>query len=85
MAAYSQPSRTDIDLDIFVAYTSQFHADSKAGGALENVDLRPPLRTGFLKLREVNLSKLIGDFADFTLNEAEAQGAGFSTHSLQWT
>ena len=82
MPADSQPSRTDLDLDIFVTYTCQRHADSKAGGALENVDLRPPLRTGFLKLREVDLGKLIGDFANLTLNETETQRAGFSTHSL---
>ena len=82
MPADSQPSRTDLDRDIFVAYTCQRNADSKAGGALESVDLRPPLRTGFLKLREVNLSKLIGDFANFALNDTEAQRAGFSTHGL---
>jgi len=82
MPADSQPCRTDLDLDIFVAYTRERHADSKAGGALENVDRRPPLGAGFLKLREVNLSKLIGDFANFALNETEAERAGFSTHSL---
>lgn len=82
MPADPQSVRTDFNLDFFVANTGQFHADPEAGGALEHVDLRPPLRSGFLKAREVNLRKLVGNFANLALNETEAQGAGFSSHNL---
>ena len=84
MPADLQPVRTDSNLDIFLADTGQLHADPQAGGALEHIDLRPPLRAGFLESREVYLGKLVGNFTKFALNETEAQGADFSAHNLQW-
>jgi hypothetical protein len=82
MSADSQPVRTDFDLDIVVADTSEVHANPEAGGALENIDLRAPLRAGFLKSCEVDFGKLVGDFANLAFDETETQRADFSTHTL---
>jgi hypothetical protein len=69
-------------LNILFFDTSQFNAYSYARGALKHVDMRMPLGGGFLKLCEVNLRDLIGNFTKLILDEAQAERAGFSVHGL---
>ena len=77
MPADAESLRTDFEFDVIVADASQVHANPEAGGALEHIDLRTPLRTGFLESREMDFSQLVGNFANFAFDQTETQGAGF--------
>lgn len=79
------PGRPDVDFDLVGFNAGQFDADSKAGSALENIDRRTPLNAGIMKLGEMDLCDLVGNFANLAFEKTKANRADFSAHNPQWT
>jgi hypothetical protein len=72
----------NFDLNVLFFDAGQFDANSYSRCALKHVNLRMPLGGGFLKLCEMNLRDLVGNFTKLILDEAQAERAGFSVHGL---
>jgi hypothetical protein len=70
------------NLNVVLFDASQFDANPYTGCALKHVNVRMPLWSGVLKLREVDLRDLVGNFAKLILDEAQAERTGFSAHVL---
>jgi hypothetical protein len=72
----------NFDLNVLFFDAGQFDANSYSRCALKHVNLRMPLGGGFLKLCEMNLRDLVGNFTKLILDEAQTEGTGFSGHDL---
>jgi hypothetical protein len=78
------PAQLNVNFDLIGFNARQFYADSKTRSALENIDRRTPLNAGFMKLGEMDLRNLVGNFANLALKKTKANRADFSAHSPQW-
>ncbi len=79
-----EPIQPYFNFDLLGLNTGQFNADSKAGSALEDVDLRTPLDDRIVKIGEMDLGDLVGDLANLALEKSQAKRTGFSAHQPQW-
>jgi hypothetical protein len=80
------PAQFNVNFDLIGFNARQFYADSKTRSALENVDRRTPLNASFMKIREMDLRDLVGNFANLALKKTKANRAVFLAHNnSQWT
>jgi hypothetical protein len=80
-----EPAQPNFNFDLVGFNAGQFNADSKAGRTLKNVDRRTPLNARVMKIGEMDLGNLVGNFANLAFEQTQAEGTGFSAHSSQWT
>lgn len=66
-------------------HAGQLDADSKAGNALKNVDRRTPLNARIVKIGEMDLGDLVGNFANLPFENTKTKRTGFLAHRSQWT
>jgi hypothetical protein len=79
-----QPARSNFKLDLLGFNAGQFNADSKTGGALEDIDRRAPLKIGVTKIGKMDFRDLVGDLANLTLEMTQANCSNLSAHRQQW-
>jgi hypothetical protein len=79
------PAQFNVNFDLIGFNARQFYADPKTGSALENIDWRTPLNASFMKIREMDLRDLVGNFANLALKKTKANRAVFLAHNSQWT